>query len=95
MEEKQYTKQEIKNMSYWELWGLRRKANLWYFMTLIGIYSFLIYAFIKCMYILLKGDSLTFNVDLWAIPLFVIAGPIYYYGHELYYKNVFLKKNNR
>lgn len=95
MENKNYSEEEIKQMSYWQLWGIRRKPGLWYFMPLLAVYSFLIYAFFKVLYILAFGNELTFKVDLWAIPIFILAGPIYYYGHELYYKNVYLKKNNR
>lgn len=91
-EEKQYTEEEIKNMSYWQLWGLRRKTGLWYFVPLLGVYSFLIYSFFKILYILRFSDKLEFKVDLWAIPIFVLAGPVYYYFHELYYKYVYLKK---
>lgn len=93
-EEKEYTREEIKNMSYWQLWGLRRKTGLWYFLVLGGIYSFLIYAFFKALIILGSGDTLKFVVDLWAIPIFILAGPLYYLIHELYYKHVYLKKKS-
>lgn len=92
-EEKTYTEEEIKNMSYWQLWGLRRKPGLMYFVPLLAVYTFLIYCFLKVLYILRAGDSLQFNVDLWIIPVCLLAGPIYYYGHEFYYKNFYLKKN--
>ena len=91
-EERQYTEEEIKNMDYWQLWQLRRKSGKWYFFTLMAVYSFLIYAFFKVLYILRNSNELVFKVDLWAIPLFLLAGPIYYYGHEWYYKNIYMKK---
>lgn len=93
-ETKQYTREEIKNMSYWQLWELRRKTGLWYFIILGAVYSFLIYAFIKILVILGKGDTLEFVIDLWAIPIFILIGPLYYYIHELYYKNVYSKKQS-
>ena len=89
MEEKKYTEEEIKQMDYWQLWGLRRKTGLWYFTPLLAVYTFLIYAFLKIIYIFLKADTLEFKVDLWIIPICLLAGPIYYYVHELIYK----KKN--
>ena len=91
-EEKQYSEEEIKNMSYWQLWSLRRKAGLWYYFPLLGVYSFLLYSFIKVLVILATSDKLVFNVDIWAIPIFLLVGPIYYFGHEWYYNNVYLKK---
>ena len=91
-EEKVYTQEEIKNMSYWQLWQLRRKAGLWYFMPLLAVYTFLIYAFIKCIITIAIGSTLEFKVDPWIYPILLIVGPLYYYGHEYYYKNIYLKK---
>jgi len=91
-ENKQYSKEEISKMSYWQLWQLRRKTGLWYFMPLLAVYTFLIYAFIKCLLILAKGETLEFKVDWWIIPILLVVGPLYYYGHEYYYKNIYLKK---
>lgn len=91
---KQYTEEEIKNMSYWELWGLRREISLWYYIVLGFIYSFLIYAFIKVVIIFAsKHFENGFNVDWWIIPILLLMGPLYYYGHEIYYKNYFLKQD--
>ena len=92
MEEKKYTEEEIKNMSYWQLWEVRRKTGLWYFVPLLAVYTFLIYAFIKCLVILATSDTLEFKVDLWIIPVCLLMGPLYYFVHEFYYKNVYLKK---
>ena len=89
--EKQYTEEEIKNMSYWQLWELRRKAGLWYFMPLMAAYVFFIYCFVKVLLIFAYGDTLEFKIDLWIIPVLLLIGPIYYYFHEWYYKNVYLK----
>ena len=95
MEEKQYTEEEIKSMSYWQLWGLRRKTGLWYYVPLMAVYTFLIYAFIKCLAILAFSDTLEFKVDLWIIPVCLLSGPLYYYIHELYYKYVYLKQKGQ
>ena len=92
MEEKKYTEEEIKNMSYWQLWEVRRKTGLWYYVPLLAVYTFLIYAFIKCLVILATSDTLEFKVDLWIIPVCLLMGPLYYFGHEFYYKNIYLKK---
>ena len=92
MEEKKYTEEEIKNMSYWQLWEVRRKTGLWYYVPLLAVYTFLIYAFIKCLVILATSDTLEFKVDLWIIPVCLLMGPLYYFVHEYYYKNVYLKK---
>ena len=91
-QEKQYTDEEIKNMSYWQLWELRRKAGVWYFVPLLAVYAFMIYCFIKVMYLFIIRDLSKFTVDLWIIPIIALIGPIYFYGHEWYYKNVYLKK---
>ena len=93
--QKQYSEEEIKSMSYWQLRELRRKTGLWYFTPLLAVYTFLIYAFIKVILILWKSDTLEFKVDLWIIPILLLIGPLYYYGHELYYKNVYLKKKQQ
>ena len=92
MENKEYTREEISKMSYWQLWEIRRKTGLWYYTPLLAVYSFLIYAFFKIIYILLKSETLEFKVDLWIIPILLLVGPIYYFGHEFYYKNIYLKK---
>lgn len=95
MEKKQYTQEEIKNMSYWQLWEIRRQTGLWYYLPIMAVYTFLTYAFIKCLIILATSDTLEFKVDLWIIPVALLVGPLYYIGHELYYKNIYLKKNNK
>ena len=91
---KVYTEEEIKKMSYWELWGLRRRPGLWYFLILLGIYTFMAYLFIKVIWIFASKNfnGMRFTIDWWAIPLCLISGPLYFYGHEWYYKNHFLKK---
>lgn len=89
--QKQYTREELQQMNYWQLWGLRRKSGLWYFLPLVGIYTFIVYCFFKVIYILAKSDTLEFKVDLWIIPVCLLAGLLYYYLHELYYKNFYLK----
>ena len=93
--EKQYTREELKQMSYWQLWGLRRKLGIWYYLPLIGVYTFLIYCFGKVIYILLNSDTLEFKVDLWIIPVCLLIGPIYYLIHEWYYRNIYLKKEKQ
>lgn len=93
-QEKQYTEEEIKKMSYWQLWELRRKPGLLYFVPSLGVYAFLIYCFIKVLYILGTSDTLEFKVDLWIVPVVLMVGPIYYYFHEWYYKNIYLKKKS-
>ena len=94
-ENKQYTQEEIRNMSYWQLWELRRKSGIFYFLFLLGVYSFLLYCFFKVLYILAYGKSLEFKVDLWILPICLSVGPLYYLFHEWYYRNVFLKKEER
>ena len=95
MSKKQYTQEEIKNMSYWQLWELRRQSGILYFIVTIGLYTFLIYCFFKIMFVLAKSSTLEFKVDWWAIILCLLAGPIYYYLHELYYKYFYLKKQTK
>ena len=89
-----YTQDDIRNMSYWELWGLRRKAGIFYFLILLSIYSFLAYLFLKVVYIFATksfGD-MAFSVDWWAVLLCLAFALIYYFFHEWYYKNKFLKE---
>lgn len=92
---KTYTEDEIRQMSYWQLWGLRRKAGLMYYIILLSIYTFLTYAFCKVVYIFAtkKFDNMSFNVDWWAVLLCLSVALIYWFFHELFYKNIFLKKH--
>ena len=93
-EEKTYTEEEIKNMSYWQLWELRRKTGVWYFLILLAIYTFMIYLFLKVIYMFASKNfnGMRFAVDWWIVPICLLTGPLYYYGHEWYYKNIYLKK---
>ena len=93
-ENKQYTEEEIKKMSYWQLWELRRKAGVWYFVPLLAGYVFMAYCFFKVLYLFMIRDVSVFKVDLWIIPIVILAGPAYFYFHEWYYKNVYLKKKS-
>ena len=96
-EEKTYTEEEIKKMSYWELWGLRRKPGVWYFLIQVGIYAFMAYLFCKVIWIFASKsfEGMRFIVDWWAIPLCLVTGPLYFYLHEWYYNNIFLKKGGK
>ena len=90
---KEYTKEEIQNMSYWELWGVRRTAGVKYYLLTFAIYTFLLYCFIKLIYIFAsKHFENGFQVDPWIIPICLITGPLFYYLHEWYYKNKFQNK---
>ena len=93
-EEKKYTEEEIKSMSYWQLWELRRKPGILYFVPLMTVYVFLIYCFVKVLLILAKSDTLEFNVDWWIVPIALASGFVYYYFHEWYYKNIYMKKKS-
>lgn len=88
----EYTEEEIKNMTYWELWGLRRTAGMSYYMMLLSIYSFLLYLFFKVVYKFATKSFDNFSVDWWAILLCLGIALIYWFFHEWYYKNIFLKK---
>lgn len=92
-ETKQYSEEEIKEMSYWQTWELRRNSGLLYYIMTFALYTFMIYCFVKIMLILAKSDTLEFKVDLWIIPLCLITGPLYYYFHEWYFKNIYSKKD--
>ena len=89
---KQYSREEIKEMSYWQTWELRRESGLMYYTFMFALYTFMIYCFIKIILILKYADTLKFTVDLWMIPVFFLTGPAFYYFHEWYYKNIYLKK---
>lgn len=93
---KQYTEEEIKNMSYWQLWSLRRNMSLWYYIIVGALYGFLTYAAIKILIIFYtKNFENGFKLDWWIIPILLLLGPVFYYGHELYYKNIYLKKKQQ
>ncbi|MBR2067516.1 MAG: hypothetical protein IJ875_04560 [Solobacterium sp.] len=88
---KTYTAEEIKKMSYWQLWGLRRQTGLFYFLVSVTFYSFLLYLFFKVIYMSALKQFGNFQLDWWAIPVCILIGLIYYYGHEAYYKSYIQK----
>ena len=84
--EHQYTEEEIKQMSYWQLWGLRRKAGMLYYVLTTTVYAFLIYLFLKVCYIFYTKKFSGFSVDWWAVVICIAIGLIYWYAHELFYR---------
>lgn len=91
----QYSEEEIKQMSYWQLWGLRRKAGITTFVMMISVYAFLLYIFFRVIQIFASKDfnGGKFTINYWSIPICIIIGLLYWFIHEWYYKNVFLKNN--
>ncbi|MBQ1509087.1 MAG: hypothetical protein IIZ47_06650 [Erysipelotrichaceae bacterium] len=94
---KQYTPEEIKAMSYWQLWGLRREGGPVYHVMTVSFYAFMVYLLIKVYYLFASRDleGLKFSLDWWSIPLAVIAGLAYWYGHEAYYRHRYLNIDNK
>lgn len=84
--EHQYTEEEIKQMSYWQLWGLRRKAGMLYYVLTTTVYAFLVYLFLKVCYIFYTKKFSGFSVDWWAVLICIAIGLIYWYAHELLYR---------
>ncbi len=88
-----YSDDDIKEMSYWQLWGLRRKAGMYYFLFLIFVYSFITYLFLKVIYIFASKNFTSFSVDWWAILICALISISYWLIHEKYYHLVYLKKH--
>lgn len=85
-DEPRLTREEIQNMSYWELWGVRRKAGPLYFVLTLGVYAFIAYLFLKVCYLFYIRDFSSFGIDWWAVLLCLAVGFVYWSVHELLYK---------
>lgn len=88
-----YTQEDIRKMSYWQLWGLRRKAGKFYFIFLTSIYFFMTYLFGRVIYMFAKKSFDKFTINWWSIPLCLAVGIAYWFIHEWYYNNIYIKKN--
>ena len=74
--------------------GIGYKYAFFTNLILLAIYTFMIYLFLKVIYMFASKDfnGMRFAVDWWIVPICLLTGPLYYYGHEWYYKNIYLKK---
>ena len=95
--QKKYTPEEIKAMSYWQLWGLRRETGAFYHVATVSFYGFMVYLLIKVYWMFASRslDGLKFSLDWWSIPLAVLIGLGYWYFHEFWYRNKYLKKEEK
>lgn len=80
------TREEIQAMSYWELWGVRRKAGPWFYTLTNGLYAFIAYLFLKVCYLFYLRDFSAFRIDWWSVPLCAAIGLVYWFAHEFLYR---------
>lgn len=90
-EQRQLTEEDIKKMSYWEVWGESRKAGLIANAAPIALYTFMVELFIRII-VLLKEGTLQFSLHWYHYVIPFVVALLYYYIHELIYKMKFKKK---
>ena len=83
---------EIKKLSYWELWGLRRNLGAFYYIFYVSLFALIVYLFIKICY-LLHIRNFKFSFDWYSIPLALVVGVLYWVLHEKIYKDKYLDKH--
>lgn len=89
----QITEEDVKNMSYWELWGYRREGGMFYHVATSSFYTFLIYLFLRICYLFYIRDLSHFGINWWSIPLCIIVGLLYWFIHEAIYKKKMPERN--
>jgi len=76
---------EVKDLGFVQMWESSRKAGIIYYTLTYGLYSFIVYLFLKMLYCLYIKDF-NFTVDWWAIIICIAFGPSFYYIMETIYK---------
>ncbi len=84
MSEKE-TKKRVRP-SHHERWEAAQKAGPLYIIMIYSLYAFMLYLYLKAMYLFIIRDLSVYRVDWWSIPLCIGFGCAYWFINEWLYK---------
>ncbi len=62
--------------TYWEIWGVQRKAGPLYSIRTVSVYAFILYLFVKVYYAFYAKSFSNFHVDWWGVVGAIAAGAL-------------------
>ena len=84
-----------KDLSYMEIWGLKRKAGKVYNILRVFIYLIILYLLVKVFYQIYERDFDSFKFDWWAPVISFLFSYLYWKIHEyLYLKTQKIKESS-